>query len=1088
MSQQISPSPSWHQATTLEERIPSLSAAALTKMEGLDSSQATRRLERWRSQTPFGKDEYFVQRLELDGLTEDKLLYLLAEPIDLLHHRLASDPPWLAEFLTSLSYSGIKQPAAVEKKKVTDASGFLALLTPVVERSEAQLYEKLASVIGERSDLPFTLAALQPHLRAQLFMQLLRIINRTMVLELNVARMEGNLSGDTPEERFGSFLERIEVPEHRLALLEEYPVLARQVVTSINHWVTFNVEFIEHLTKDWKEIKEIFSPHEDPGTISEIKGGAGDSHRQGRSVIVVKFSSGFQIVYKPRSLAVDIQFQKLLTWLNERGDHPPFRTLKVLDRETHGWVEFVKAQVCSSEEEIARFYERQGGYLALLYALQAVDFHFENLIASGEHPVLIDLESLFHQQSAEFESKHSEQIAWDHFNRSVLRVGLLPQRIWVDADYEGIDVSGLGGTAGQLSPHPVPYWESAGTDEMHVARKRVAIPGGQNRPTWAGGEVNLLSYSESLVQGFASVYHTLLRHREDLLADEGPLAGFGDVEVRVILRPTKVYGQLLNEGYHPNMLRNALDRDRFFDRLWIDIERQPKLARVFTAERRDLQGGDVPMFTTVPNSTDLLDSTGERIAGFFQQTGMDLVKQRLNELSEEDFARQEWFIRASLTSLSIGTEYAKRRTYKLQDPRAAVDRERLMSAARQIGDRLESLALRGEDDATWLGVTLINDRNWALMPLGVDLYSGLGGVILYLAYLAKLTGDERYDQLARAAFKTFNRQLGQHKVTRSIGGFGGAGGIIYTFTHLSVLWDDPELLAQVDSIIETLPESIGQDQDMDIIGGAAGCLISLINLYKLKPSEQTFTAARRCGDHLLAKALTMEHGIAWMNGLPASAPLAGFSHGTAGIAWALSSLADLTGEERYQAAALKAVEYERSVYSAKRENWPDMRDVESFRQRPASAEELLYPVTWCHGAPGVGMGRLMMLQQRPESDVRPEIEAAIRTTIKSGFGLNHSLCHGDLGNLELLTLAAELFDDEELRNRAGKFGASILENIEDHGWTTGIPSGVESPGLMTGLAGIGYGLLRLADPAGVPSVMVMAPPRNKTDQSTGVKI
>lgn len=124
------------------------------------------------------------------------------------------------------------------------------------------------------------------------------------------------------------------------------------------------------------------------------------------------------------------------------------------------------------------------------------------------------------------------------------------------------------------------------------------------------------------------------------------------------------------------------------------------------------------------------------------------------------------------------------------------------------------------------------------------------------------------------------------------------------------------------------------------------------------------------------------------------------------------------------------------------------------------------------------MGRLLMLQQHPDSAVRSEVDVAIRTTIKSGFGLNHSLCHGDLGNLELLIMAAESFDDPELRSQVDKLAASILENIEDQGWTTGIPSGVESPGMMTGLAGIGYGLLRLADPARVPSIMVLAAPHN----------
>jgi lantibiotic modifying enzyme len=35
---------------------------------------------------------------------------------------------------------------------------------------------------------------------------------------------------------------------------------------------------------------------------------------------------------------------------------------------------------------------------------------------------------------------------------------------------------------------------------------------------------------------------------------------------------------------------------------------------------------------------------------------------------------------------------------------------------------------------------------------------------------------------------------------------------------------------------------------------------------------------------------------------------------------------------------------------------------------------------------------------------------------------------------------------------------------------------IDSPGLMNGLAGIGYALLRLAEPERVPSVLTLAPP------------
>jgi lantibiotic modifying enzyme len=43
--------------------------------------------------------------------------------------------------------------------------------------------------------------------------------------------------------------------------------------------------------------------------------------------------------------------------------------------------------------------------------------------------------------------------------------------------------------------------------------------------------------------------------------------------------------------------------------------------------------------------------------------------------------------------------------------------------------------------------------------------------------------------------------------------------------------------------------------------------------------------------------------------------------------------------------------------------------------------------------------------------------------------------------------------------------------------TIAVPLGVETPGLMTGLAGIGYQLLRLAAPDIIPSVLVLEPPK-----------
>src|SRR6185312_15236215 len=96
--------------------------------------------------------------------------------------------------------------------------------------------------------------------------------------------------------------------------------------------------------------------------------------------------------------------------------------------------------------------------------------------------------------------------------------------------------------------------------------------------------------------------------------------------------------------------------------------------------------------------------------------------------------------------------------------------------------------------------------------------------------------------------------------------------------------------------------------------------------------------------------------------------------------------------------------------------------------------------------------------------MRAEIALAIEITLAKGFGANHSLCHGDLGNLELLLSAAQLSGEAHYQPEVERLVAQVLESIQRQGWCTGIPHSIEIPGLMTGIAGIGYGLLRAAAP------------------------
>jgi hypothetical protein len=580
---------SWYRAITLAERVASLHAVQGTiPTVAVSAGHGERRLQRWRSQPPFTAGSYFSQRLAMGGISEEELLYLLSEPIEAVCDRFSTRPAWLAQFAQGFSWASSARPVSSEVLPGSETTGLLNIIEPLVSQGRDRLHHALQELIQTQTNLPFDPTTIEDLLSANLSPRLLEMVSRTMALELNVARLQGSLEGDTPEARFRSFLQRLRRRDIALALFQEYPVLTRELTMYIDRWVAVNLEFLRHLCGDWKAIRIMFSPARDPGVLVQLSRPGGEC-RGGRSVQIARFSSGFRIVYKPRSLALDVHFQELLAWINDRGDHPPFAALKLLDRGTYGWVEFVAAQGCSSLDEIRRFYERQGGYLALLYALEATDFHCGNVIAGGEHPVLIDLEALFHPRVGGDDPGQVDQIASDPFSQSVWRVGLLPQRVWSTPEIEGIDISGLGAVAGQLTPYGVPHWERFGTDEMCLVHKRAVLLGGQNRPCLNNAEANVSEHAEAIAAGFTKLYRLLLKYRGDLLANSGPIACFAQDEVRAILRSTRAYDTLLQNSYHPDMLRDALDRDRLFDWLWAAVEHFPYLEGDSCRARRPVE-------------------------------------------------------------------------------------------------------------------------------------------------------------------------------------------------------------------------------------------------------------------------------------------------------------------------------------------------------------------------------------------------------------------------------------------------------------------------------------------------------------------
>jgi type 2 lantibiotic biosynthesis protein LanM len=1085
-------SAAWYRALSLTERLESGEALG-SSAPATHADRAHGRVRAWKAQKPFGREQLFAERLALDSLSERELLSLLAEPDEALKDRISRDPAWLV----ALRRAYLEPDADPRLMLLLDECGrdhplarWLPALGPLLRRALDSLQESVKSLGRGYEVLPVDTKLLARSFLDNVIPTVLYQISKAAVLEMNIERLRGNLRGDTPQARFEYFVRQQDRDGFICYFLVKYPVLARQLVLTVEQWTAYVSEFLTHLCADWKSIGETFADGGDPGPLVEVEAGKGDRHRGGRSVLLLRFRSGLRLLYKPKPLAVDVHFQELLSWLNDRGAQPYLRPLVLIDRGDYGWSEFVAASSCDSAEEVARFYERQGCFLALLYALHATDLHNENLVAVGEHPALVDLEALFHPHVHAGDPVLAANPAALALDQSVWQVGILPRRIWSDEESPGVDMSGLGGHAGQLNPHSVVSWEDPESDEMRIGRRQVELPAAENQPRLRGKSVHVLDHQEEIIAGFTRMYTLLRRHRTELLAEQLPR--FAQDEIRVVVRSTNVYGLLWYESFHPDVLRDALDRDRFFDHLWAEVEQRPQLARVIRAEQEDLRQGDIPVFSTRPDSRAIFTSAGERVPGFFETPSLELVRRRVERLGEEDLRKQIWIIEASLATLRMDREDKIGRPLAPIPRSHPVKQETLLVLAGAAGKRLTELALANAHGASWLGVAPLDESTWGLVPSGTDLYAGASGMALFLAYLGAFTGTRSHTALAERALRSLRAQAGtwleaaeekteQNRYRPTVGAFDGLGSIIYLFTNLGVLWGNEDLLTDAKELVELLPPLISRDDRLDIIYGSAGCVLSLLGLYAVRPTPRILEVAIQCGDRLVDTARPMPEGFAWKT-LAEQPPLGGFSHGTAGISLALSKMAAVTGIERFRQGALDALRYDRSLFVPELDNWADLR---VFPARGSSSDEARESaagparksmVAWCHGAPGVGLARLGALCQFDDATIRGEIDSALRATLRYGFEMNHSLCHGALGNVELVLTAARTFERPEDDEALERATARIVASIEANGPVTGVPLGVETPGLMTGLAGIGYELLRLALPDQVPSVLLMEPP------------
>lgn len=349
---------------------------------------------------------------------------------------------------------------------------------------------------------------------------------------------------------------------------KEYPALSQLLESWTSGWARSHGELLRRLREDWSEIAPAFGMAGMAAHIDQLEPYQSDPHHGGDAVSILTMESGARFVYKPRATQMEQWFGDLLSFVNACGFSAPFRVPTILSREGYGWVQYIAHRDCTNTVDVQAFYRRAGGLLCLLALLQATDIHHENLIASGDQPVLVDIETLLQPLVGDTASPAE----------LLLNTGLLPRT-------GTLDFSALGARATITTPFEVITCRGGNSDAMEIVSARYEAPRRKNAPTVHEVAQEFTAFRDDIRQGFEEVFLLVMQGRSELLARGGLLDRLTSAGGRRVLRSSNDYGMLMQASLAPRFMRDAEAR-----RMLLINE----LPGASTAELEALRGMNVP--------------------------------------------------------------------------------------------------------------------------------------------------------------------------------------------------------------------------------------------------------------------------------------------------------------------------------------------------------------------------------------------------------------------------------------------------------------------------------------------------------------
>ncbi|MGB6484106.1 MAG: lanthionine synthetase LanC family protein [Candidatus Acidiferrales bacterium] len=404
--------------------------------------------------------------------------------------------------------------------------------------------------------------------------------------------------------------------------------------------------------------------------------------------------------------------------------------------------------------------------------------------------------------------------------------------------------------------------------------------------------------------------------------------------------------------------------------------------------------------------------------------------------------------------------------------------------------------------ARWIESTSVTTSSGVVWPddptdpksVNTSLYAGTPGPILFFLELYRYTGEAEFLQQAKSGADALAASLAAGQPTGLYEGLAGDGftlGEAYLVTH------DQKYRAAALQCVEWLKQSakkagngIEWNDTTDVIAGGSGTGLFLLWAADKLQAPGARQVAIEAGKHLIELGKpTGDDGTRWLMDPTFPREMPNFSHGTAGVAYFLATLYQVTKQKEFLDAALKGAHYLISIADKQ-------GDICLIYHDDTPNGKSLYYLGWCHGPAGTARLFYRLYQDThdrqwldwTERSARALVaEGAPEKVVSPGVWHNISACCGVTAEAEFFMDMYQLTKKSEYLSLAKQASDRLLTLATDDEqgtrWvqveTRVRPDvAIAQTGYMQGASGVGLWLLHMSALSEGKSEPTMAFPDN----------